>query len=212
MKNYVVFLILTCIMTVACASNTPEKIVLEKPNLERGFSMMETFSKRKSVREFNEKELSKEDLSDLLWAANGINREDGKRTAPSAMNKQEIDTYAFFKAGVYKYDHVNHALDLVVEGDKRDLLSGGQDFVATAPLVLLYVGDASKFAKAGDEKSKMLISMDAGIVTQNVNLFCASVGLVTVTRGWMDAEALSALLKLPETQIPLLNNVIGYQK
>ena len=211
MKNYVVFLIFSCIITIACAS-TPEKIILNEPNLERGTSMMETLSKRKSFREFSEKELSKEDLSDLLWAANGVNREDGKRTAPSAKNKQDIDTYAFFKAGAYKYDHVNHTLDLIAEGDHRNLLSGSQNFVATAPLVLLHVGDASKFTEFGEEMSKMITSIDAGLVTQNVNLFCASVGLATVPRIYMDAKGLSALLKLPDTKIPLINNVVGYHK
>ncbi len=211
MKNYITFLILSCIITIACAS-TPNKIILDKPNLERGTSMMETLSKRKSFREFSENELSKADLSDLLWATNGVNREDGKRTAPSAKNKQDIETYVFLKAGAYKYDHVNHALDLVVEGDHRKLLSKTQDYVLTAPLVLLHVGDASKFTEFGEEMSKMITSLDAGIVTQNVNLFCASVGLANVPRIYMDAKGLSILLKLPETKIPLINNVVGYHK
>lgn len=171
---------------------------------------MATLSARQSAREFSNKELTHTDLSDLLWAANGVNRKDGKRTAPSAMNQQEITIYAFLESGVYKYDFKNHLLELVEKGDNRKLVEGHQKFAVTAPLLLLYVADTSKLSKFGDQ-SLVIAAMDAGIVSQNVNLFCASEGLVNVPRISMDVEGLKLLLDLAEHNIPLMNNAIGYK-
>lgn len=202
-------------MSVLCGTlmaTSPEKIRLNKPNLNRGANFMQTLSQRESVRTFKPDALSLADLSDLLWAANGVNRENGKRTAPSARNKQEITVYAFLPTGVYRYDAKAHTLIRVVEGDHRKLLNGGQDFADKGALCLLHVGDASKFADHDAQMQREMVAIDAGIVCQNVNLFCAAMGLSNVPRKWMDVEGVCKLLKLPAHEIPMLNNVIGYKK
>lgn len=187
-------------------------IQLNTPSADRGKSIMMSLRERHSDRVFDTKELSLQDLSDLLWAANGVNRPgEKKRTAPSAMNKQEIDLYVFTKDGVYKYDAFQNTLQPVASGDHRNLIAGAQDFVLSAPVSLLMVADLSKFGGA-DEHSRTVGAADAGIVSQNINLFCAGVGLSTVPRASMDQKGLKELLKLNDTQVPMLNNPVGYPK
>ena len=198
---------------IITSMNAQTKIIqLNTPDTNRGSAVMKALSDRKSDREFSEKELSTKDLSDLLWAANGINRKgEGKRTAPSAMNKQDIDVYAVMKSGTYLYDHQKHALVLIAEGDHRKAVAGGQDFVLQAPLSLVLVSDLSRFGNISD-RARLMGAMDAGIVSQNINLFCAGIGLVTVTRASMDFDGLKKVLKLTDSQVPMINNPIGYPK
>jgi SagB-type dehydrogenase family enzyme len=172
---------------------------------------MEAFSLRASASEFTDTKLSLQDLSDLLWAANGINRKEiGKRTAPSAMNSQDIDVYVFLEEGVYLYDAVNHVLNPVVSGDQRGLVAGRQESVAKAAAILLLVSDISRF-KIPDETMKLDgAAKDAGIVSQNISIFCAGVGLNTRPRGSMDIEKLRSVLKLKDSQRPMLNNPVSY--
>ena len=199
-------------MTTLHAQGAGE-LKLNRPDLNRGVNVMKAFSDRHSDREFSTRELSLQDLSDLLWAANGVNRlGDGKRTAPSALNKQDVDIYVFLAKGVYLYDASKHVLKLVAEGDHRAVVAGRQDFVKQAPVSLVYVSDLSRFGMGLDEQVKLMGAMDAGIVSQNVNLFCAGVGLSTVPRASMDQEALRKLLKLSDTQVPMMNNPVGYSK
>lgn len=199
-------------MTTLHAQGAGE-LKLNRPDLNRGVNVMKAFSDRHSDREFSTRELSLQDLSDLLWAANGVNRPgDGKRTAPSALNKQDVDIYVFLAKGVYLYDASKHVLKLVAEGDHRAVVAGRQDFVKQAPVSLVYVSDLSRFGMGLDEQVKLMGAMDAGIVSQNVNLFCAGVGLSTVPRASMDQEALRKLLKLSDTQVPMMNNPVGYSK
>lgn len=199
-------------MTTLHAQGAGE-LKLNRPDLNRGVNVMKAFSDRHSDREFATRELSLQDLSDLLWAANGVNRPgDGKRTAPSALNKQDVDIYVFLAKGVYLYDASKHVLKLVAEGDHRSAVAGGQDFVKQAPVSLVYVSDLSRFGMGMDERVKLMGAMDAGIVSQNVNLFCAGVGLSTVPRASMDQAALRKLLKLSDTQVPMMNNPVGYSK
>lgn len=194
------------------AQNLAE-IPLNQPDRSRGSNVMKAFDNRHSDREFSTKALSKQDLSDLLWAANGVNRPaDGKRTAPSALNKQDIDVYVFTAEGVYLYDATKHLLKPVVAGDHRSAVGGRQDFVKTAPVCLVYVSDLSRFGMENNEQLRLTAAMDAGIVSQNVNIFCAGVGLATVPRSSMDTAALKKLLKLSDTQLPLMNNPVGYPK
>lgn len=207
----ITFLLLV-ISTTIFANNTPETIKLDKPNLNREGSFMEVLSKRKSSRTFSDKAISKSDMSDLLWAANGINREDGKRTAPSAKNLQEIDIYLFIKEGVYIYDFKNHALKLIIKGDYRKLIAGRQESISKAPLSLLYVADLNKLSSFPKEQIIITAALDTGLISQNVNLFCAAANLSNVPRTTMDKKGIINLLKLPTEKVPLLNNVIGYNK
>ena len=202
-----------CVTMTTLHAQGAGELKLNRPDLNRGVNVMKAFSDRHSDREFSTRELSLQDLSDLLWAANGVNRPgDGKRTAPSALNKQDVDIYVFLAKGVYLYDASKHVLKLVAEGDHRAVVAGRQDFVKQAPVSLVYVSDLSRFGMGLDEQVKLMGAMDAGIVSQNVNLFCAGVGLSTVPRASMDQEALRKLLKLSDTQVPMMNNPVGYSK
>ena len=188
-------------------------IQLDAPDKSRGTAVMKALSDRHSERTFADRMLSHKDLSDLLWAANGINRPDGKRTAASAMNKQDVDVYVFTKEGAYLYDAKAHRLDPVAEGDHRPLIAGSQTFVNEAPVCLLLVTDYSRFGTAGSkEHRKLMGAFDAGLVSQNVALFCSGCGLVNVPRASMDTAALKKLLKLSDTQLPVINQPVGYKK
>lgn len=194
------------------------EIKLPAPDINRNAAtVMKALAERKSVRECSEKELTPQDLSDVVWSANGINRKDGRRTAPSSLNVQDIEIYAFTAKGVYHYQPTNHSLKTIVEGDYRKLLAGPpsparkQDYVVKFPLILLYVSELSRI-KSGEEQARLTAGMDAAFVSENVNLFCAGTGLCTVTRASMDRKGIIKLLKLNEKQLPLLNNAVGYPK
>lgn len=194
-----------------CSFVHAQDIKLNEPDKERGLVFMKALSERKSVREFSEKMLSDKDLADLLWATVGQNRNDGKLTAPTAMNKQEIRLFLFTSDAVSEYMPHTHSLRTVASGDHRGLVAGRQEFVKTAPVSLVMVADLDKFGRT-DERSRMMACVDAGIVCQNINLFCAAAGLVTVPRATMDNEAIQKLLGLNENQIPVMNNPVGYGK
>ncbi|WP_370793918.1 SagB/ThcOx family dehydrogenase [Bacteroides stercorirosoris] len=206
-------LLLVCLVLSVAASAADKAVKLPKPNLNRAGTVMKALSERQSTREYASKALSLADLSDLLWAANGINRpESGKRTAPSALNKQDVDVYVILPEGSYLYDAKNHQLILVSEGDYRDAVAGGQNFVKAAPLSLVLVSDVSRFGDAQKTQNQVVGALDVGIVSQNISLFCSVAKLATVPRGSMDAAQLKKVLKLKDAQIPMLNHPVGYFK
>jgi SagB-type dehydrogenase family enzyme len=180
---------------------------------------MEALSVRASVREWSEKDLGERDLSDLLWAANGINRPDKRRTASSAMNAQDVDIYVFRKDGVYLYDAANHTLEPVVAGDQRSRIGmspggrqGGPPASSAPPVQLVLVSDISRFGAGTPELKLEWAAIDTGIVSQNISLFCAATGLGTRPRGSINKPRLKELLKLKDTQYPLLEHPVGYRK
>jgi SagB-type dehydrogenase family enzyme len=205
---------LLCACGAADAQTDALKAVqLKKPDLARKAPLMEALSKRMSVRDFGAKKLSDQELSDLLWAGNGVNRPDGKRTAPSARNVQDIDIYVVTPEGAYLYDAKKNTLEPVASGDHRAVIAPQQAFVATAPINLLLVSDYGRFpGGAGDVGTAQMAAMDAGMVSQNIALFCAAAGLATVPRAMIDAEKTAAALKLKPTQKVLLNHPVGYPK
>ncbi|MFH0953876.1 MAG: SagB/ThcOx family dehydrogenase [Verrucomicrobiota bacterium] len=187
-----------------------QDIALPAPNMEGGRPLMQVLRDRKTSRTFNAKPLPLQMLSDLLWAGAGINRPDsGKRTAPSAMNWQEIEVYAVLESGAYLYDAKANSLKAVAAGDLRKLV-GGQPFVSTAPLNLVYVADESKMTRGSPEDQARYSAADTGFISQNVYLYCASEGLATVVRGGLDRAAMSAALKLPENKTIILAQTVGY--
>ena len=188
-----------------------EPIKLSKPNLQSGKSMMQSFQDRRSDREFSSRDLSLQEISNLLWAANGINREDGRRTAPTARNMQEIDVYFVNKDGAYLYVPANDLLQPVYSGDLREAFAAGQNFVTSAPIILLIVGDIEKLG-GNNERNMKMMAADGGIVSQNINLFCAAHNLATVPRAMMDEKVLREKLKLKDSQYLILNNPVGYKK
>lgn len=189
-----------------------EVIKLNAPNTERGMSVMQALLARKSERLFADKELSLQDLSDILWAANGINRlETGYRTAPSALNAQDVDIYVTLPHGTYLYRADTQELEPVIEGDQRLWVADQQDFMVNAPAFFIYVADVSRYPYGDDETRIRMGAYDVGIVSQNVSLFCASVGLATVPRASMDIDKLREILRLKPSQYPMMNNPVGYR-
>jgi SagB-type dehydrogenase family enzyme len=172
---------------------------------------MEVLKDRKSNREFASDTLSPQTLSNLLWAAFGINRPDGRRTAPSAMNWQEISVYVATSAGVYVYDAKSNALHQVLAGDFR-AATGTQSFVKDAAVNLVYVSDLSKTDGAGSGEAEMYTAADVGFIAQNVYLYCASEGLATVVRGSVDKPALAKILNLQSQQKIILAQSVSYPK
>lgn len=189
------FLIFTLVVaSFGATAQEMHPIKLNAPSKDRGASVMKALWNRQSTREFSDKKLSLQDLSDLLWAANGVNRPaDSKRTAPSALNKQDIKVYLCTDTVNYLYDAKTHTLIPISSQDVRPL---------KAPVCLILVSD-------NDEG---WAPIDAGIVSQNISLFCAGVGLGTVPRGTMDKEVLRKVLKLKPEQQLQLNHPVGYPK
>jgi SagB-type dehydrogenase family enzyme len=188
-----------------------KSIVLNPPDKTRGLPVMQAFEKRASASTFSGEKLKMQDLSDLLWAADGINRPElKKRTAPSAMNAQDIDIYIFMEEGVYLYNAGSQTLEPVVSGDQRLLVAGRQTEFAKAAVILLMVSDISRFQGNDDAGKLSMAAMDAGLVSQNISIFCAGVGLITRPRATMDQVKIKEILKLKDSQHPLLNNPVSY--
>lgn len=189
--------------------HAPHAIELEWPEFGGGLPLMAALSLRRSEREFADTALSARQLGELLWAANGINRgQTGGRTAPSAHALYEIDIYAALPDGVYRYDVPTHRLLLKREVDARNL-TGYQDFVSRAPLDLIYVINYSRLLDVPAPQKDIFAATSAGAMAQNVYLYCASAGLATVVRGWLNRHALAEALSLNEDELPVLSQTVG---
>ena len=187
-------------------------LMLPAPQTDGGKPLMQALKDRHSTREFSSEKLPPQVLANLLWAAFGINRPDtGKRTAPSAMNWQEIDVYVALPEGLYVYDAKGNKLDPMLAEDVR-AAAGVQPFVKDAPLNLVYVADFAKTGKISPEDRNFYSGADVGFIAQNVYLFCASEGLAAVVRGSVDRVALAKLMKLRPDQKILLAQTVGYPK
>ncbi len=197
-------LVIIFLFSLLTSSLFAQDIQLPTPDKKGGKTLMQALSERKSSREFKEKELPNDVLSNLLWAANGFNPE-GKRTAPTANNRQELELYVVMKSGIYFYNARDHKLLLIKNGDYRKS-AGTQAYVANAPVNILFVSDSGKAS------GKNYAYTDCGFVSQNIYLYCASEGLATVVRGSYDKKALEELLLLPASQEVLLTQTVGYPK
>ena len=192
-------------------------IALPKPQTQGGRPVMAALSDRKTNRNISEEKLSPQMLSNLLWAAWGVNRPATRgRTAPSAMNVQEINLYVFLSEGVYLFDGPSHSLKPVVAGDHRDR-TGTQPEVGKAPVSLVYVADFGKYtggrggrAIADASVRSAWSNAHAGFIAQNVYLFAASEGLASWFRALLDAPALGKLLNLQPSQQVLYAQGVGY--
>lgn len=175
--------------------------------------MMEAMALRASASKFDTSSLKLQDLSNLLWAANGVNRpEEGKRTAPSAMNAQDIDIYVFLESGVYLYNAKRHVLELVLDGDRRDLFPEKSPDTPHPPVLCLLVSEISRFRFGEDSQRLEWAAFDAGIVSQNISVFCASAGMSTRPRASMDKQKIRETLKLRDSEFPMLNHPVAYKK
>jgi len=196
---------------VGSSAQELKPISLPKPQKEGGKPFMQVLSERKSMREFSTDKLTDQQLANLCWAAFGINRPDGHRTAPSAMNAQELDLYVVTAEGVYLYDAPEHQLKPVVAGDIRAKVSG-QAYVKQAAVNLVYVADFARMAKAKPEEKDFYSGADTGYVSQNVYLYCASEGLATVVYALGNRASLAESMKLRPEQKPVLAQSVGQPK
>ncbi len=216
-------LILTVIMASAISLSVPASaqkakngkakketvIKLNAPNMENSVTLMEALKNRQTNRSFATQELGWQQLSDVLWAAAGVNRPDnGKRTAPTARNAQEIEIYAFTSAGVFLYDAPNHQLKRITEGDCRSGLYNGGNF-EKAPLILVYVGNFDKMEGFNEEARNFYSATDVGFVSQNVYLYCATQNLSTVICGSFNREHAGKVLNIKNGKL-LLAQPVGY--
>lgn len=209
-KTMAVFLSMIVMAVCVKAGSALPDIILPAPHMDGGKPLMAALKARQTSRTFSNKPLPPQVLSDLLWAACGINRTDsGKRTAPSTRNWQEIDIYVVLPEGAYVYDAKTNALRSVAKGDLRKQ-TGMQDFVATAPVNLVYVADTSKMKGAPADDLALYSGADTGFISQNVYLFCASEGLATVVRGAVDRAVLAKALDLPASLKIVLTQTVGY--
>jgi SagB-type dehydrogenase family enzyme len=184
--------------------------VLPAPVVAPQISLAEALRQRRSVRAFSAEAVPAETLSALLWAAFGINRPStSHRTAPSARNWQEIDICVVLAQGSYRFDALNHRLNLVKAEDLRSA-TGTQDFVADAPVNLVYVANFDRMTGATEEERHFLAGADAGCIAQNVYLYCAGTGLATVVRGLVDRRQLARDLGLRPTQRIVLAQTVGW--
>lgn len=174
---------------------------------------MEALNDRQTKRDFSQQKLSEQQLSDMLWAAFGINRpESGRRTAPSAVNWQETDIYVSLESGVYLYDAKKNELTAVISGDHRKDM-GKQGFTGDAAVMLVFVADYSKMGLVTPKENKDFYSaVDVGYISQNVYLYCSSENMSTVVLGMIDRDKIKELLKLKEDQKVILSQCVGFPK
>jgi len=206
---------------IITSAEEPKTIQLLKPEPGGGSPLMQLLWKRKSTKEFSPEPLPVKVLSNLLWAGFGINRPDGRRTAASAMNCQDIDIYVILADGLYLYDQKASQLKLILAEDLRALV-GTQAYVKEAPVNLIYVSDYGRMRDKIADQIKtfygsislidLFAGVDVGLISENVYLYCASEGLATVVRAWIDIPALSKAMKLRPDQKIILSQAVGYPK
>jgi len=207
---FVLIMVLICPALVFAQDLKPIKLLA--PQTNGGRPLMQVLKERKSSREFSSKELPLQVLSNMLWAASGVNRPDsGKRTAPSAVNWQEVDVYVATAHGLYLYDAKAHTLQPVLAEDIRPM-TGLQSFVQEVPMNLIYVADHARMGNVTPEEKVFYSAADTGFISQNVYLYCASEGLATVVRGLIDRPSLKKAMRLRSDQKVILAQSVGYPK
>jgi nitroreductase len=184
---------------------------LPSPHSQGGMPLLSALKLRRSTREYSDRPLPAQTLSDLLWAAFGINRPSGDRTAPYWRHVMVIDIYAAMADGVWLYEPKAHSLLPHLPSDIR-AQTGLQDFVGTAPLNLVYVAHGERMTDVSPEERRLYASVDTGFIGQNVYLFCASEGLATVFRGALDYSRLARALQLPDQQFVTFAQTVGYPR
>lgn len=187
-------------------------IELPAPDKTGGKPLMQALNERQSNRDFIDKDLTEQQLSNLLWAAYGINRpEDKKHTTPTSRNKQDIEIYLTTKDGAFLYIPETHSLKQINDQDLRKV-TGKQAFVKDAAVNLIYVSDFDKLGKGDDQTKMVTAATHCGFIGQNVYLYCASEGLITVFRAWIDKEEIREALQLKENQKVIYSQTVGYSK
>lgn len=201
----------TALLAGAAAAEETKAVVLPPPRSSGGMPLIEALKLRRSTREYSDRPLPQQVLSDLLWSAFGINRSSGDRTAPYWRHIMVIDVYAAMADGVWRYDPKEHSLFPHLRTDIR-AQTGQQDFVRTAPLNLIYVAHGERMQDISSEERRLYASVDAGFIGQNVYLFCASEGLATVFRGAVDYRKLDQAMQLGPDQFVTFAQTVGYPR
>src|SRR5664280_2840916 len=204
-------LLASLLASLIAATAFGQSIDLPAPQKSGGMPLMSALAKRSTGREFDSRELSPRQLSSLLWACFGINRPDGKRTAPSAKDSRETDIYVILKQGAYVYDAKSNKLNLVVQDDLRSL-AATQAFATNAPVTLVFIANLARMEKWSLEENKNFAAIDVGYISQNAYLYCASEGLATGARASVDRKALGIRLKLRPDQMITLAQSVGWAK
>jgi SagB-type dehydrogenase family enzyme len=201
-----------CFLLICSFSATAQDAVkLPLPKTEGGMPLMQALKERKTGREFSSQKLPPPVLSNLLWAAWGINRPDGHRTAPSARNMQEIDVYVAMSDGLYLYEPKQHQLQKILSDDIR-AATGMNDYVKDAALNLVYVADLARANLKEADAIEFYTGADTAFLAENVYLFCASEGLQVVVRGSINRPSLAKIMKLRPDQKITLAQSVGYSK
>ena len=208
MKHFLTFtLLLLCSLTVCAQTDRNLPIPLFPSDAQRPIN--DVLKERRSIREYADRAIDDATLSCLLWAACGVSEQKtGKITAPSAINKQDINVYVCTAEGVWRYDAQGNKLIFITKTDLRKALAGFQQFAATAPINLLLVSRTNEFGRRGHDFG----CMDAGYVSQNIYLACTALGLGTVARASMEVETVIKELGLKEGEEPMLNHPVGFLK
>ncbi len=212
MKSRAIILIISIFFGWSISSGSAQVIeTINLPPVQKtgGMSLMEALQNRQSQRSFSSRDLSQQQISNLLWAAYGINRPNGFRTVPSARTYNEFDIYIIKPEGWFVYNPEQHAMLKMGNEDLREY-AGTQDFVKTAPLNLVFVADFNRMTNADDEFRKFYSATDVGYISQNVYLYCASEGLATIVRGQIDKAKAKEVLKLRPDQHVILAQTVGY--
>src|SRR4030042_7211358 len=208
MKKTVISFVLFISWTI-CSAQVIETFNLPPAQTTGGMPIMEAFQLRKSQRSFSSKDITQQELSNVLWTAYGINRPEGLRTVPAAKEWYEYDIYVIKAYGWYLYEPKKHALLKMGNEDLR-VYGGTQDFVKAAPVILVYVADFDRMTNTTDELRKFFSAVDVGYISQNVYLWCASEGLATIILGQVDKEKVREVLKLKPNQQVILSQPVAY--
>ncbi len=210
MNKLLVTLTIMSATVFGAGAQSLKPVELEKPGMERSATLMKALQDRRSTREFAAQDVSLRDLSDLLWAANGVNRPDGHHTAATALNKEDVDIYVLDKNGAYLYVPAENILKPVAVGNFLEFVRGRQVDFPIPPLAIVLTTTPARFEIPDEKASAMMGAVDVGIVAQNIMLFCSAAHLNTVPRASMDSEGLAKALNLPAGTIPVLNLPVGY--
>jgi SagB-type dehydrogenase family enzyme len=206
----IVCVVAACLIGPARGLEPLEPISLPPPNTSDGMPLMQALKNRKSTKTFSEQPVSRDQVSNLLWAAFGINRpESGKRTVATAVNCQDTDIYVVLDKATYVYDAQEHSLIPVVNRDLRSL-AATQEYATVAPINLVYVSDYGRMDDRLGDKKPIYAAFHAGSISQNVHLYCASAGLGAVVRDSVNRDGLKNALNLRADQVVVMAQTVGY--
>ncbi len=199
---------------VACVLTTVanDKVIkLPPPDKTGGKPIMQCLNERQSLRNISSKELTEQELSNLFWAATGVNRFDGRRTNPTSRDGRDIQLYAAMKKGLYFYNADKHQLELILDKDVRSQTGRQRVMHSTSPVILIIASDYERMKKAHirEELLDQTADVHAGCVAQNVYLYAAAAGLSTVIVDEIEYDKLKSTMKLPESYRIIINMPVG---